>query len=334
LGLALHPQFGQEGSSYAKVYFVVYTTGTSEEGMDHTLVLARMDHASGVVVPSALLLQISEPEPNHQGGSLVFGPAKEDARNGIGYLYMSVGDGGGAGDSHGELIDLEVPNSFLGNAQNVASLLGKILRIDVNYDLIGHTLFSVPTSNTLKSLVYAFGVRNVWGLSFDTEGRLWGADVGQDTFERVIIVKNGANYGWRAIEGGTAESFSSKNVFSPQVLARSGGVSEFELAVISYDRSGTFPRAVIGGFVYRGSDLPALRGKYVFGDYRGDVFYATAVNGTWEMHTLIGPVGDRRLHGIAETADGELWFMFADDQAHTRFSVFQLANNGLTRFFE
>ena len=334
LGLALHPQFAKEGSPFEGVYFAAYTTGTTTEGVDNEYIVARLSvlDEGDAVGRERRLLSVEQAEPNHNGGSMVFGPPHEDIASGIGYLYVGVGDGGGAGDQHGSLIDPQDESSFLGNAQDLTVPLGKILRLDVNRDEAQGYWRAAP-GNFNRDELYARGLRNVWGMSFDARGRLFAADVGQNKFEEVNIIVNGGNYGWRAVEGGTADDFTSENVFNRAVLEKIGGMDNVERPILHFNREDKFPSAVIGGYVYRGRNIPALRGKYVFADYHGDIFYAVEdgeKEGSWTMETLIAPKSGRRVHAIGETAEGELWFMLALDPPQSRFEVRELATAGLS----
>jgi glucose/arabinose dehydrogenase len=185
-----------------------------------------------------------QPEPNHNGGLLLFGPDK--------LLYIGFGDGGGGGDEHGEH----------GNAQNLAKLLGKILRIDPRKS--GSRPYSVPSSNPFVSRrdtrgeIYAYGLRNPWRFSFDrvTEDLTIG-DVGQDQFEEVDFVRSGrakgANFGWRVFEG--------RSHYHPEESAP-GAVAP--VLVRSHDDGWC---SLTGGVVVRDRELAGLYGRYVFGDY-------------------------------------------------------------------
>ncbi len=357
LGLVLHPQFGDAESKFHGVYYIAFTRAP-EQGTDgdNTFVVAQvLRETSGKPTVRAAykeLLKIPQPQPNHNGGPLLFGPAIEDARSGIGYLYISVGDGGGMGDEHGKLLDISDPTSFLGNAQDVTTMLGKVLRIDPNYTMSDSVLFMTPMGNLLTqadlgvlptfevkdpsihppTMIFALGLRNVWGMSLDVPtGRIFAADVGQDSFEEVNILKSGGNYGWRAVEGGTRHDFSTDNVFNQKVFQHIGGMKKVEAPIIHYDRRDVFPSAVIGGHVYHGDDIRWLNGAYVFGDYHGDLFYAKEDDdGVWHKETLV-PAGEYgRLHAIMQMGDGELLLSFADDDAHTTYTLYKLVTQGLS----
>lgn len=206
-----------------------------------------MPSGSGPIDPNGgrIVLTIEEPESNHNGGCIQFGPD--------GYLYLSFGDGGGQGDKHGEI----------GNGQNMDTWLGKILRIDVNATA-GYT---VPKDNLyvikkdVKPEIWAFGFRNPYRFSFDKVSRqLFAGDVGQDSWEEVDIIKKGGNYGWRTMEG--------THCYNPSTGCDIKGVT-MPIAEYSH-REGN---SVIGGCVYNGQQLSLLKSKYLFADWTGRVYY-------------------------------------------------------------
>lgn len=232
LGLAFHPDFADNGR-----LFVDYTdrdgnTVVSEFGLG-------LD-SYGDPESERVVLEILQPFPRHNGGMLSFGPD--------GYLYIGTGDGGSAGDPHG-------------NGQDLTSLLGKILRIDVD----NGDPYAIPTGNPFpvdngagrQSEIWDWGLRNPWRFSFDRQtGDLWIGDVGQGIYEEVDAEPAGAggrNYGWNTMEG--AHCFSTSN------CAQDG----LTLPVAEYTHSEGC--SITGGYVYRGSALPQLSGQYVFADY-------------------------------------------------------------------
>lgn len=235
LGLAFHPQYSTNG------YFFVYYNNTAGN-----VVLARYSVNStnpDVADPNSekILLNIPKPFANHNGGSIHFAPD--------GKLWVITGDGGSAGD----------PNN---NAQNKNSLLGKMLRLDV--DATGP--YNIPpdnpfVGNTIDGAdeVWAYGLRNAWKFSFDlTTGNAMIADVGQGAIEEINkmpITQAGINYGWRCYEGNTAYNTTGCPAQSTMT---------FPVAV--YDHSGG-KCSITGGYVYRGTQYPSLQGKYFFADY-------------------------------------------------------------------
>lgn len=231
LGLAFHPSFAQSGA-----FFVNYTDRQHHDVIARFRVSAdpnRADAASEVV-----LVSVDDPFPNHNGGVLAFGPD--------GFLYAGFGDGGGADD-------------ILGSGQNTNTLLGKILRLDVDHG----DPYAVPASNPFarsggRGEIWAYGLRNPWRLSFDrATGDLYIGDVGQDTWEEVDFLAagsaGGTNFGWNYREG--SHHFAGD---PPATLHLTYPVAEY-----SHAEGGC---SVTGGYVYRGQ-LPDWQGIYLYGDY-------------------------------------------------------------------
>jgi len=235
LALAFHPDYERNGR-----LFVYYTVGAGDVRLSEFR--AAGEGVRTVVDRSSerSLLRIDQRFSNHFGGQLLFGPD--------GFLYVGVGDGGSEGD----------PDN---NAQRLNSLLGKILRIDVD-SFSADQPYGIPGDNPFvgsdgaKGEVWALGLRNPWRFSFDRgTGRLWVPDVGSLGWEEVSIGIKGGNYGWKILEG--------KHCFEEGCdLAHPGLVAP----IWEYGRDRGM--SVIGGFVYRGCALPALRGLYLFSDYR------------------------------------------------------------------
>jgi glucose/arabinose dehydrogenase len=237
-------------------------------------------------VSEYVLMEIKEPESNHNGGQLAFGPD--------GFLYIGLGDGGGAGDKHGAI----------GNAQDLSTVLGKILRIDVD----SKRPFSIPPDNPFvnkkdaRPEIWAYGLRNPWRFSFDRKtGKLFCADVGQNKWEEVDIIEKGKNYGWRIMEG--------NHCYDPENNCDSKPLTA---PVVDYSRDKGV--CVTGGYVYRGKKMQALLGKYVFGDWKGKMYYLEETPGTWKMNDLkIEGKKDHDLglniNSFGEDEDGELYIL-------------------------
>ena len=233
LGLAFHPRFRDTGE-----FFICYCL----KGERRTQRLSRFrvaadDPDRADAASEEVLLEFEQPLPNHNGGSIAFGPD--------GYLYAGIGDGGGRDDP-------------LRTAQRLDTLLGKILRIDVDRRDADRP-YAIPTDNPFRGQadaraeIFAYGLRNPWQISFDRQtGRLWTADVGQDLREEIDIVTSGGNYGWSLREG--------SGPFGPDVTATPTIDPVWE-----YDHQ--FGKSITGGFVVRGSALAALEGGYLYGDY-------------------------------------------------------------------
>jgi len=238
LGLAFHPEFASNGS-----LFVCYTAGSPLVSY-----ISRMhSNDNGLSVEAGseeVLILIDQPYSNHNGGQLGFGPD--------GYLYVGLGDGGSGGDP-------------FGNGQNTESLLGAMLRIDVDSsDPVRGTLYAIPDSNPFAANancdqggcpeLFAWGFRNPWRWSFDSlTGDLWAGDVGQNQWEEIDLVEMGANYGWNILEGNHCygvETCDDAGLMPP---------------VAEYDHS--VGNSVTGGYVYRGAAMPSLFGDYVYGDF-------------------------------------------------------------------
>jgi glucose/arabinose dehydrogenase len=234
LGLAFHPDFKNNGQ-----FFVNYTTKDSTVISRFTI--ARDNPNSADPGSEEIVITFKQPYANHNGGKLVFGP--DD-----GYLYIATGDGGGAGD----------PQK---NGQNLKTLLGKILRINVDSKEAGLG-YSIPSDNPFKGNkenyreeIYAYGLRNPWRFSFDTvTGKLWAADVGQDKTEEIDIIQKGKNYGWNIMEGSYC--------YDPPTGCNSEGL---ELPIYEYQHP--LGESITGGYVYYGKTLYLLQGIYVYADF-------------------------------------------------------------------
>jgi glucose/arabinose dehydrogenase len=281
LGLAFHPQFQKNGKFY--VYCSMPIKGG---GANHRSVVREYTVAPGANTvnksTARTVLEFPEPESNHNGGDLKFGPD--------GFLYIATGDGGGANDLHGEH----------GNGQDLSNLLGKILRIGINQKPYG-----IPKDNPFigkagaRPEIFAYGLRNPWRMSFDRgTGRLFAGDVGQGTYEEVDIITNGGNYGWRVREGLHAKNTSDpdpKNLINPIAeYTHSEGIS------------------ITGGFVYRGKAIPALQGKYVFADWMGPVWALTdtkEAQWTREKLAVSQSAGYWQVYSFGEDPSGELYIL-------------------------
>jgi hypothetical protein len=301
LGLALHPNFASNGR-----LFVYFNTPPSAEAPTGTATEVRLAefriNAGQPDVADAgterVLFHVAKPQVNHNGGQIAFGPD--------GYLYVGIGDGGGAGDTgFGH-------TATIGNAQDTTNLFGAILRIDVDsgdpYGIPASNPFA--TSTTARPEIYAYGFRNPWRFSFDAgsggTGQLLVGDVGQALVEEVDLVVLGGNYGWNLKEGSLC--FSAANPSVPLAFCTNTGFdgSALRAPILEYRHTDTtgapFGSAVVGGYVYRGAALPGLAGVYVFGDYSigsggGKVLTAKQqTGGTWSFEEV----------KIAGTSDGRL----------------------------
>ncbi|NMC27957.1 MAG: PQQ-dependent sugar dehydrogenase [Syntrophomonadaceae bacterium] len=222
LGLAFHPRFAENGH-----FYVNYTNRTETVVARYRVDLR--EPARGLADSEHIMLTIPQPYANHNGGHLAFGPD--------GYLYIAMGDGGSTGDPQG-------------NGQNRATLLGKLLRIDVDKP-DGNLAYGIPADNPFNGRqggsrpeIFAYGFRNPWKFSFDRfPVRLWLADVGQDSVEEIDIVEKGLNYGWNIMEGSWCYPAS-----------RQCNAEGLQLPVWEYRHS--LGKSIAGGYVYYGSLIP------------------------------------------------------------------------------
>ncbi|HEU0068258.1 MAG TPA: PQQ-dependent sugar dehydrogenase, partial [Nitrospiraceae bacterium] len=272
LGLAFHPEYHRNGR-----FFVNYTR--KADGATVIAEYRRSDQVNRAEREERVLVLIPQPYSNHNGGMLLFGPD--------GYLYIGMGDGGSGGDPQNR-------------AQNKNELLGKLLRIDVN----SRHPYGIPGDNPSvtgeeRPEVFAMGLRNPWRFSFDREtGDLWLADVGQDKWEEVNVVRKGGNYGWRVMEG--------LHCFNPQ---ESCTKERFIPPLIEYDHQGG-RCSITGGYVYRGKAIPALVGAYLYGDYcSGEMFAVRTAQGErvigepWVLRT------NARISSFGENDMGEIFIL-------------------------
>jgi glucose/arabinose dehydrogenase len=273
LGLAFPADYAQTGT-----FYVAYTNKKAEPTLARVRVSATSaDKADATSIVD--LLSVPHPFPNHNGGEIVFGPD--------GYLYWGIGDGGAGGDPYD-------------NGQNPQTLLGKILRLDVNAET-----YKIPDDNPFKGVakarpeLWAIGLRNPWRFSFDAKTNdFYIADVGQNVWEEIDFQpagsKGGQNYGWALYEGEANFKATGATAKNPYV---------FPVHVYSHGDDGC---SVTGGYVYRGKALPALDGAYVYGDYcSGRMWTLRQVNGQW-TNTLLMDTG-MNITSFGLDADGELY---------------------------
>ena len=284
LGLAFHPSYGSNGK-----FYVVYTAPRAGESHGSVLTLRQYAVSAGnpdIADPNSgtNILTIDHPTySNHNGGTIAFGND--------GYLYWSTGDGGGGGD----------PNN---NAQNLTSLLGKILRIDIN----SGSSYVIPVSNPfydstvpgIKKEIWSYGLRNPWRISFDRVTHdLYIGDVGQSAREEVDFQSSdstgGENYGWRVMEGSLCYNPSSGCDQTGKVLP-----------VAEYDH--TLGCAITGGHVYRGSSFPSLKGYYLYGDYCSGRLFSLSNNlsADWSTPSQIADT-NYVISTFGEDENGELY---------------------------
>jgi glucose/arabinose dehydrogenase len=276
LGLAFHPDFPTDPRIFVNYTDANGDTQVSSFRVDPTLPDAA-DPSSEVKI-----LHIAQPYANHNGGAVVFGPD--------GFLYVATGDGGSGGDPHG-------------NGQSLTTLLGKILRIDIDRTG-GARPYAIPPGNpfvdTADALpeIYLYGLRNPWRISFDrTTGDLWIGDVGQSAWEEVDVARagtSGQNFGWNIMEG--------NHCYQPPGDCIRTGLT-LPVAEYSHDAGCT----VIGGYVYRGSAQPALAGGYLFGDYCSGTIWAIDPSQDVLRPPTVVLRGSASLSSFGEDERGELY---------------------------
>jgi len=248
LGLAFHPEYKDNG-----FFYVNYTRSSPLETVISRFKVSASNPQLADPASEEILLRYRQPYSNHNGGKIAFGKD--------GYLYISVGDGGSGGDPQN-------------NAQDRKVLLGKILRIDVDKKT-GNEKYGIPFDNPFKNNregyreeIYAYGLRNAWRFNFDDEiGWLWAGDVGQNEIEEIDIIEKGGNYGWRIMEAD--KCFKPKNCNKENLI----------LPVWSYHQASTTGRSITGGYICHDKNLPALKSKYVYGDFVSGNIWALTVAG-------------------------------------------------------
>lgn len=266
LGMAFHPNYNQN-----RYVYVFYTTSDSDSSNLRSVISRfTVDAQTNAAIPASEhpLLTVAQPYDTHKGGNIAFGPD--------GYLYIGLGDGGSAGDPEG-------------HGQDTRTLLGAMLRIDVNADstdLAAGRRYKIPSTNPFPGTptclngncpnqakaatalrcsgngcpeIFAWGLRNPWRWSFDrVTGDLWVGDVGQNEWEEIDLLQAGKNYGWNCYEG---------NHKFYGAAGSCGTAADYAAPVTEYDHGPTGGNSVTGGYVYRGASIPALTGVYIFTDF-------------------------------------------------------------------
>lgn len=281
LGIAFDPEFSKSG-----FVFINYTRRS-----DRATVVSRFSLSSSgdLIDPQSELeiLSVAQPYANHNGGQIGFGPD--------GYLYLAMGDGGAAGDPHN-------------HSQDLTTLLGSILRIDVSGAHQARA-YRIPPDNPFvgnqkgfREEVWAWGLRNPWRFSFDPEtGKLWTGDVGQNKWEEINVIERGKNYGWNKREG-------------TRCFGGSTCEGDFTQPVCEYSHSEG--QSITGGFVYRGKQLPALVGWYIFGDFvSGRVWAIDGTAGCAKKELLIGVADSERISvsSFGRDREGEIYLLSYGD---------------------
>ena len=277
LGLAFHPNYADNG------YFFVHYTELDSGGTMHSVTsrfqVSASDPNQADPASELRILEIPQPFYNHNGGMIAFGHE--------GYLYIGMGDGGAGGDPYG-------------HGQNTYSLLGAMLRIDVDTQEGGKN-YAIPDTNPFVEggglpEIWAWGLRNPWRFSFDTlTGALWAGDVGQNAWEEISVIEGGKNYGWALIEG--EECF-------PEAVSNCD-MSGMAPPVMVYPNAGK--GSVTGGYVYRGSEVPSLYGTYIFADYEQDTIYLLPTEGSPPEGPALNTPDS--VAGFGQDAEGEVYVL-------------------------
>ena len=295
LGLAFDPQYKTSG-----YFYVFYSATRPRRSVISRFSVNAEDPTRADPTSEQVILEVPQPFSNHNGGHLLFGPD--------GYLYVGLGDGGSGGDPRG-------------NGQDTSTLLASILRIDVS-SAAPDGRYLVPPDNPfvaqgegVRPEIWAYGLRNPWRFTFDREtGVLWAADVGQDQFEEVDIIKPGLNYGWNLMEG----IYCYVGGFSLEQLLRRGSADAdrncdqegLEQPVIDYDHDEGC--SVTGGYVYRGRRLPPLFGAYVYGDFCSGKIWALRHDGVRVTEHLEIVDSSLSISAFGEDRSGEMYILSLD----------------------
>ncbi len=344
LGLAFHPNFKQNGLFY--VYYSAPLRQEAPANWDATSTISEFrvlpDNPNKTNESSErILLQVDKPQSNHNAGQIAFGPD--------GYLYIPIGDGGNANDEG-------MGHPKPGNAQNISTLLGKILRVDVD----NGTPYGIPPDNPFVGKdgldeIFAYGLRNPFRIAFDAGGNnsLFVSDAGQNAWEEVNIVTNGGNYGWNIREGTHCFDPNNPNLATascPDVSTSGQPLIDPVIEYANAGQSGGIGVVVVGGFVYRGNLLPRFNGDYLFGDFskgftegNGSLFVARPPptgQKMWSIKELkIASSASGRIgafvHSFGQDSDNEIYVLTSDmlGPANNTGKVFKIKPVAISRIF-
>ncbi len=343
LSLAFHPEYYTVGSLFYGVFIVIHSELADPKvyrkeyqdrmmdevpNPDHMTCITQYRYSHGNTPEQTKssrhnILCVPEPQANHNGGGLLFGPD--------GYLWIGLGDGGGANDEHGELLDARFPDSYLGNAQNLKSLHGKILRIEVVQPMPQGVPYLIPSDNPCAKKspdmkeggcypeIAALGFRNPWRMSFAENGDLHVGNVGQNRHESIVTVRGlGGNYLWRGYEG--------NEVFNNTVATFIKGAYSKDKSffpTITYGRE--LGIAIVGVNQYQGTNMPELRDKFVIADHSGRILLAYHDGKEYVIGSLLKM--NVQFYSLANDLDGELYVMAFDPR--TKKASIHLISAGL-----
>jgi len=271
LGMAFHPDYANNG--------YVYLSYTNDDtGLVSRISRFNLNGTGQALDPASeqIILTVAQPFSNHNGGHIAFGPD--------GYLYIGFGDGGSGGDPQG-------------HGQNTNTLLGALLRLDVGDGSSGN--YAIPNDNPFANggglaEIFAYGLRNPWRWSFDRNtGQLWLGDVGQNNIEEIDIITKGANYGWNIMEGTSCYNAASCNQ------------TGLTLPVTEYNH--TQGQSVTGGYVYRGSTITFLSGRYLYGDFVSGKIWALNQTGPGQYTSTELLDTNLNIASFAEDNTGEVY---------------------------
>lgn len=286
LSVAFHPNFKQN-----RRLFVYYSAADPRRSVISEF-HAPQDSNTAELASEKVILEVKQPYSNHNGGQLAFGLD--------GLLYISLGDGGSAGDP-------------LGHGQNPRTLLGSILRIDVDSQQPPLN-YAIPKDNPFvlnerigRSEIYAYGLRNVWRFSFDAvTGLLYAADVGQNKYEEINIISKGGNYGWNVME--------AKHCYEPRFNCKVQGLIE---PIVEYDHQQGY--SVTGGYVYRGKDIEELQGVYVYGDYGSGLIWGLRYEQGRVAHQQLLMKSGVQISSFGVDEQGELYVLGLKGEVYRLF---------------
>ncbi|MCA9185963.1 MAG: PQQ-dependent sugar dehydrogenase [Planctomycetales bacterium] len=291
LGLAFHPNYKDNGKFY--VYYT--TTEAPRQSLISEFTVRSDDPDSADPASERVVMRIPQPYWNHNGGTICFGPD--------GYLYVALGDGGLGNDPHG-------------NGQNLQTLLGSVLRIDVNSQDQGG--YGIPQDNPFvgrqdaRGEIWAYGIRNPWRITFDRQtGKLWLGEVGQNLWEEINVITRGGNYGWNVRES-----------YHPFAAHGADPSSDFVEPIFEYGHD--IGKSITGGYVYRGKKRPELQGAYLYADYVSSRVWALHVDhqtGKVLRNEEIDTPQGLAIASFGEDEQGEVYFLTigADGKAIYQF---------------